>query len=205
MSSESFLLLPNLAIPGTSCVVFQAFLVFCSRHFLCALPGISHLLFQAFLVGSSRHFLCALPFLSCLPLSDPLVWKPDSPSFFVNWSLAWFSHWETCAEDHTPPFSVSGSVYGGTIPPTRILLLSDSPSIQKPSLGTKPPTEMPGFEEAHAWGRWVRCDHLPLRILMGTVVAPVRAHVWTVSLWLHVCSGFIDCPLYHQLYGSLWE
>ena len=218
MYSENFLLLPNLAIPGTSCVLFQAFPVCCFRHFLSAVPGISCLLFQALPVCCSRHFLSAVPgtscvlfqafpvccsrhflfallFLSCSPLSDLLLWKPDSPSFFVNWCLAWCGHWETCAEDHTPPFSVSGSIYGGTIPPTRILLLPDSPSIQKPSLGTKPPTEMPAFEDAHAWGRWVCCDHLPLRILMRAVVAPVIAHVWIASLcppclvWLHQLSS----------------
>ena len=73
MYSENFLLLPNLAIPGTSCVLFQAFPVCCSRHFLSAVPGTSCLLFQALPVCSSRHFLSAVPGTSCLLFSSFLA------------------------------------------------------------------------------------------------------------------------------------
>ena len=228
MYSENFLLLPNLAIPGTSCVLFQAFPVCCCRHFLFAVPGTSCLLFQALPVCSSRHFLSAVPGTSCLlfqalPVCSSrhfLFAVPGTscllfPSFLALLCLILCSEnqtpqaflsadvWLDVAIGRlvlrtTPPFSVSGSVYGGTILPTRILLLPDSPSIQKPSLGTKPPTEMPAFEDAHAWGRWVCCDHLPLRILMRAVLAPVIAHVWialTVPSMSGLASSIVLCPI----------
>lgn len=50
-SSRHFL----FSVPGTSCVLFQAFPICCSRHFLLALPGTSCVLFPSF-----PAFLCLI-------------------------------------------------------------------------------------------------------------------------------------------------
>ena len=124
MYSENFLLLPNLAIPGTSCVLFQAFPVCCFRHFLSAVPGISCLLFQALPVCSSLPFLLSfvwsfalktrLPKLFCQlmsglmwPLGD-LCWEPHS-SFLCFRQYLWRDH-----SSHKDPASARQPLYPET-------------------------------------------------------------------------------------------